>query len=909
AAMHSKPDGEGIQFPSLTSGVLLSHYKIIDKIGAGGMGEVYRAQDTRLGRDVAIKVLSSHLAQTPEVRARFEREARTISQLNHPHICTLHDIGHHEGMDYLVMELLDGETLADRLKRGPLPVADVLSLGAEIAEALDVAHRRGIIHRDLKPGNVMLTKSGVKLMDFGLARASAIAPMTGAEADSPTMSRPLTEKGTIIGTFQYMAPEQLEGKEADGRSDIWALGCVLYEMATGKPSFEGTSQASLIAAIMDHEPRSILELQPMSPPGLDRLVRQCLAKNPDGRWQSAADLGRELHWLAEAGSQAGVPAPVAARRRRREWLIWAWALAATAAAVAAVVVVGVLPRTRPQPSAGLVRFSIPAPEGMGIQTDPPSPVISPDGRSLVFAGMDSLGISQLWLRPLDSSSAHPVAGTENAYMPFWSPDSRFIGFFADGKLRRVPAAGGYSETICDAPDARGGSWSTRGVIVFAPLGEGPLERVSSEGGEVGTAATPDSARGETGLRFPCFLPDGRHYLYVSIPSKQGQFDIYVGDLESKETRRIMTASSAPVYAEPGYLLFARSDRLVAQRFDLSTMNSTGGVITLGDAPPTTTEGAPPLCAPARDVLVEVAVPTPNTQLEWFDRAGRPAGTISLPPGRYEGPTLSPDGRWAAVMKRATRRGGDLWTVDLGRGVTSRLTSDGRVVAASTWSPDGRNIAFSYVPSGPYDIYQVRADGTRQPEPIVQSSVVIKNPGVWSPDGKYYVYNQLGEATGMDIWMLQLTGEGRPAPYLCSQFNQFAWDISPDGRWLVFSADETGRTEIYVRSFPEPGEIHRITTSGGAGAHWSGDGRELIIWTGGNTLGPVLAVDVETSPSFKAGTPHPLFTPRQDLAGITVTRDHKRFLALVPMEGAAPPSITVMLNWQGALRRSPGESEP
>ncbi|MFZ1947410.1 MAG: serine/threonine-protein kinase, partial [bacterium] len=391
--MQSKPDDEGIQFHSLTSGVLLSHYKIIDKIGAGGMGEVYRAQDTRLGRDVAIKVLSPHLASTPEVRARFEREARTISQLNHPQICTLHDVGRHEGMDYLVMELLEGETLAHRLERRPLQVQDVLALGAQIAEALDVAHRRGIIHRDLKPGNVMLTRAGVKLMDFGLARAS-VSPVAGAEPDSPTMSRPLTEKGTIVGTFRYMAPEQLEGKEADARSDIWALGCVLYEIATGKPSFEGMSQASLIAAIMERDPRPIAELQPLTPPGLDRLVRQCLAKDPDERWQSAADVRRELEWIAGGSSAAAMPA-VRQRRRRLPAGILGLVGGVLVALMALVYALG--PWSAHRAEIGLVRFSITSPPGAVMWT-PAEPEVSRDGQLLAFTADDSSGTSRIYVR-------------------------------------------------------------------------------------------------------------------------------------------------------------------------------------------------------------------------------------------------------------------------------------------------------------------------------------------------------------------------------------------------------------------------------------------------------------------------------------------------------------------------------
>jgi hypothetical protein len=574
----------------LAAGTSLGPYKILAPLGAGGMGEVYRAHDPRLGRDVAIKVLPPHLAATPEIRARFEREARTISQLNHPHICTLHDVGHQEGVDYLVMELLEGETLAHRLERGPLPVAEVLTLGVQIADALDRAHRAGVVHRDLKPGNLFLTKGGAKLMDFGLARAQGLAPVAGALTESPTVSRPLTAEGTIVGTFQYMAPEQLEGKEADARADVWALGCVLYEMATGKRAFEGDSQASLIAAIMDREPPAITVLKPMSPPALEHLVRRCLAKDPGERWQSARDVMHELQWIAEVGSQAGVPAPVAKRRRRRERLAWGLTVAVVGVAIVALLA---LWWTRRPPAAAFARFAVTAPAGGTIATDAVQVAISPDGRRLVFAIRDSAGTGRLWIRPLDSFSAQPLPGTENAFWPFWSPDSRFIAFFAEGKLQKVAVGGGPPQVVCDAPDGRGGSWSKDGVIVFAPLAMGPLLRVSADGGEVAEVARPDSMGHETGLRSPCFLPDGRHFLYVGLPRRQADFDVYLGTLGSKEHRRIMAAGSAPVYAEPGYLLFAHGGRLVAQRFDRFGSRPAGKAVPIGDvAPLSSFEGAP-----------------------------------------------------------------------------------------------------------------------------------------------------------------------------------------------------------------------------------------------------------------------------------------------------------------------------
>jgi Tol biopolymer transport system component len=898
----------------LAPGMNLGPYKVVALIGAGGMGEVYRALDTRLGREVALKVLAPHLAATPEVRARFEREARTVSQLNHPHICALYDVGRQEGLDYLVMELVEGETLARRLERGPLPDKELLILGAQIAEALDKAHRAGVVHRDLKPGNIMLTAGGAKLMDFWLARVVGFAPAAETLSESPTLSRPLTAEGTIVGTFQYMAPEQLEGKEADARTDIWALGCVLYETATGRRAFEGDSQASLIAAIMDREPPAIMSLKPMSPPALDHLVHRCLAKDPADRWQSARDVALEFRWIAEVGSQAGVPAPLAVRRRRRERLAWGLALGAIILAIAASVALFVARSARRPPEQALARFAVTAPGGATVLTDPSTTAISPDGRKLAFIAVDPDGTCRLWIRSLDSLSAEALPGTQGAFCPFWSPDSRLLGFFAGGKLWKVPAVGGPPVTICDAPSGRGGSWNKEGVIVFAPEALGPLVRVPADGGEAVEVARPDPARHETGLRFPCFLPDGRHFLYVSLPRKQNSFDVYVGSLDSNERRRMMAARGAPVYAGSGHLLFALGDRIVAQRFDLSGLRTVGEILPLGDAPHLSEfDGAPLVSASANGILAHVATRAPNTKLVWLDRAGQPLGTITLPPGSYEYPSLSPDDRRAVMTKPNSPTTYDLWSVDLERPVPvpTRITIDGAaaggagVGTAAVWSPDGSRIAYQYNRSGIYDVYQVLASGAGRPEPLVQSDVVFKAPSSFSPDGRYLVFGQNVEKTGWDLWLLPLRGDGKPVPYLCTPFIESVGTVSPDGRWLAYDSDETGTPEIYVGSFPNPGEKVRISIAGGEGAQWSSDGRELLIWTAGffySMIGPIYVVDVQTAPTFKAGTPRLLFTPRPGIMGIAATSDLKRFLAAVPVEGEAPPSITVVTNWQAALKR-------
>ena len=504
------------------------------------MGEVYRAKDTRLGRDVAVKVLPAQLSSSPELRQRLEREAKTISQLSHPHICMLHDVGHQDGTDYLVMEFLEGETLADRLGRGALPVEQALKIGIEIADALDAAHKSGIVHRDLKPGNVMLTKSGVKLLDFGLAKLGAgPAGVVSAVTSLPTAlqeSQPLTTRGTILGTFQYMSPEQLEGREADSRSDIFSFGCVLYEMLTGQKAFTGKSQASLIGSIMTSEPASISSIQPMVPPALDRVVKGCLAKEPEHRWHTAHDVRMQLQWIAEGGSQAGLPAPVAARRRSREKL--AWGVAAVALLAAAALGLGFWKRAPKSPRT--VRFEISTPEDV---TSIDTPRISPDGRYLAFNATDAGGKTRVWVRPLNALTAQPLAGTEGATRPFWSPDSRFLGFVAEGKLKKVEVTGGPPQKICDAPTGSDGTWSSEGVILFDGQANDPIQRVSAAGGTAVPAVKADPARKETSVAWPEFLPDGRHFLYMASGQKPEDNVYRMGSIDSKESKTVASAQT------------------------------------------------------------------------------------------------------------------------------------------------------------------------------------------------------------------------------------------------------------------------------------------------------------------------------------------------------------------------------
>jgi len=685
---------------------------------------------------------------------------------------------------------------------------------------------------------------------------------------------------------------------------------VLYEMLTGKRAFARDTAADTMSAILKEEPPEIGAVQPGVPP-LAHVVNHCLEKRPEERFQSARDLSFALASAsgvvsAAVPSAAAGAAPGLGRRLRAAAVAL---LLIALGAIGALVASGWLHRAA---TAELVQFSVTGPEGVMLVPDPTAAAISPDGRRLVYSIMDETGTIRLWVRPLDSLAAQPLDGTEGAILPFWSPDSRFIAFFAHGKLRKVPVAGGSPEVICDAPDGRGGSWGEGGVIVFAPLSKGSLLKVPAEGGEPVEAAKPDGTRGGYGLRFPCFLPDGRHFLYASLPRKRSGFDVYVGALDSNEPKLVTSALSAPAYAEPGYLLFALGDRLVAQRFDPSSLQVVGKPVPLGDAPVQSTfDAGTALSASTNGVLAHGVSSPPMTELVWLDRDGRQTGRIPLPPGNYSNPSLSRDGRWATVTKCNSATNNDLWLVDLQRSVTTRLTFDGKVAQGwgmavpVVWSPDSARVAYCYDRSGVYDVYQILTSGEGRPEPLVQSGESYKLPVAWSPDGKYVVYNQL-DATGMyDLWVVPVQGDRSPVPYIRTPFTEDFAAFSPDGRWLAYDSDETGTAEIYVRPFPEPGEKYRVSTSGGMIVQWSRDGKELVFFSLSqyyDACGPIYAVDVETTPTFRASTPRVLFTPRPGISGLAVSADLSRFLATVPRGGATPASITITLNWQAALER-------
>jgi Tol biopolymer transport system component len=707
----------------------------------------------------------------------------------------------------------------------------------------------------------------------------------------------LTQEGTILGTFQYMAPEQLEGKEADARTDTWALGCVLYEMVTGKKAFSASSQASLIGAILHTQPAPISSIEPMTPPVLDHLVRKCLAKDPEDRWQSTHDVASELKWIAE-GSQAGVPSAIRSRRHTRERL--AWTLVATLSLAALGLGLALARRRSPIPVA--VRFSVAAPEKTSFGT---ALALSPDGRRLVFEIVTPDGRSFLWLRAINSLSPQRLEGTEGGRFPFWSPDSRFIGFFADRKLKKIDVSGGPPQMLCDVgAEARGGTWNREGVIVFSPNIRVPLQRVSAAGGVPADLTTLDSSKGEYTHRWPRFLPDGRHFLYLALGAKREHNGIYVGSLESKDKRLVLVGDSGFDYGPPGYLLFVREKTLMAQRFDTSKLQVSGDPLPVAPDVPRGGENAPtgyaPLSLSDTGVLAYRSVAELKNLLTWLDRNGKRLGVMGQQANHSE-PWLFPDGnRVALAIEDPTTGTQDLWLLEISRGTLSRLTFDGAGNSAVVCSPDGTRIAYSSRRSGHADLYERLSSGAGDERLLLQTSEG-KFSDCWTADGRYIVFDKIDPKSNFDVWILPLAGDRKPLPILHGQFNESHSQVSPDGRWIAYSSDETGRSEIYVQSFPSPGGKWQVSTDGGDQASWRADGKELFYLSAGKKL---MAVDVKAAgSSFEAGVARLLFETSLPPNGIAdfrnqyvATADGQRFLVTALADEAPSSPINVVVHW-------------
>jgi Tol biopolymer transport system component len=873
----------------------IAHYRMIAKIGEGGMGEVYRALDTKLGREVAIKIIPEAFARDADRMMRFAREARVLASLNHPHIAAIYGVEERA----LVMELVEGPTLAERIAQGPVPLEEALPIARQIAEALEYAHEKGVVHRDLKPANIKLTADGqAKVLDFGLAKALSNEPASGDDpADSPTLTMRATQAGIIMGTAAYMSPEQARGKTVEKRADIWSFGVVLYEMLTGRQLFGGETVSDTLAHVLTKEPD-----WDCAPAKTRRLLRKCLEKDPKRRLRDIGDAWE----LLEEGAEAQAIGP------RHSWMPWVTAVSILAAAGLALVH---FRETPPQPVP--MRFQIPAPEktdfsvGFGL-------ALSPDGRRLAFVANGPDGRPMLWVRQLDSLAAQALPGTEEAaFAPFWSPDSRFIGFTVQGKLKKIEASGGPPQTLCEIPgQIIGGSWSGDGVILFGTVTSG-LFRVPQAGGVATQLTTTDASLGETGHSRPWFLPDGRHFFYVTRPNKPEDAAIYLASLDSKERKRLVGARQAAAYAAPaagsenGHLLFLREGTLLAQPLDAKRFELAGEPFPVAEQVASFNTGGF-FSVSANGVLAyRSGFLGGNSQLVWLDRGGKSLGFLGTPAHYFGSLALSPDGKRVAVDEIDQTPSRDIWLLDVARGVPMKFTFDAQS-SKPIWSRDGTRLAFDSGRGGTSNIYQKSSSGSGNEELLSKYGIVED----WSPDGRYLLYIVNDPKTNNShLWVLPDPAgppeNHKPAPYLRTAFNEHEGQFSPDGHWVAYTSDESGQYQIYVQSFPAGAGKFRVSTgAGGTQPRWRRDGKELFYIA---EDGKLMAVDLKTALTFEAAAPKALFDPRIPRNRIPpwaafsydVTADGKRFLvdsdSTAPESSASAP-ITVVVNWLAALKR-------
>lgn len=873
-------------------------YRLVSLLGTGGMGEVYRAEDRRLKRQVAVKVLREEFSRDPERLRRFKREAQLLASLNHPHICVLHDVGEREGVVYLVMEYLEGETLAGRLAKGPLPLEQALEYAVQMADALDKAHRQGIVHRDLKPGNVMLTPWGVKLLDFGLAKLKLAERPSSASALS-VESASLTEEGMILGTLQYMAPEQLEGREADSRNDLFAFGAVFYEMLTGRRAFEGESRAGLISAILTSEPPPVSQLQPMSSPALEHVIGRCLAKEPEERWQTAKDLLHELKWVGGASSRI-TEGPVQAGAPSKAPLRLAWALAALF--FVAALGLGLVHFTQPVEERIPMHVQIPLEENARL-TVWDAPALSPDGRFLAYTARAGDGEALLWVRPLGSETSYPLRGTTTASSPFWSPDGRSLVFFSkDEKLKRVEASGGPVLNVLEGPSLGwGGAWSPEGIILFSFGMFNGLYQVPESGGSPKPVTTLDESAGEISHRWPSFLPGGRQFVYTVWGGTEP--GIYLGSLVSPGRKKLLSDASGAQYAAPGYLVFFRQGSVKAQPFDVEALELSGRAFTLVDR-----VGAGPggggFSVSQTGALAYLPYARFRTKLVWYDRDGTPSSTVG-PPGDYSQVVLSPDEKHLAV-EMANPQAGDvhIWLVELATGIFSRLTfrPDHHVAPVNNgdpvWSPQGHKLIFASNRKGTFDLYRKTLGNPEEAE-LLYESAEHKFPEAWSPDGRNIIFLSADGA----VFVMSVEGEDKtPRRVLDTPFGKDEFDFSPDGKWVAYNANESGRSEIYLAPFPHFQQRRQVSNSGGVQAHWGRDGRELFYL---GLDGQLRSVAVYGGATLETGTPQILFQTNAECSPLlnqyAVTADGSRFLAIEPAAGPWSP-IHLILNWPAGSER-------
>ncbi|MEP6995649.1 MAG: protein kinase, partial [Acidobacteriota bacterium] len=877
-------------------------------LGAGGMGEVYRARDAKLGRDVAVKVLPERVAAEPDALARFEREARAIASLSHPNILAIFDFGTQDGVSYAVMELLEGETLAARLARGPLATEQLTRIGAEVCAALTAAHRKAIVHRDLKPANVMLTKSGVKLLDFGLAKP--VAPAADSLTTAPTAAQDLTREGSIVGTLSYISPEQLEGKPVDARTDIFALGAMLYEMATGKKAFEAQSQAGVISSVLTSDPPPVSAIRPMSPLPLDRLVKVCLAKDPDARWQTAHDVGLQLQTLADANAPASARSASAHRRSGARWLPWGIAVASAALAALVLLRGGAVhvppPRT--------VRFALAPPSGRAFFAtfETTTCAISPDGFRIAYvtspyassgarrgiAAPDPQEGPAIWIRELSALEGRPAAGTEDATSLFWSPDGRSLGFFTPGKLKRIDLSGGTAVPICDVPAGGGksGTWGAGGDILFTSVQGARLYRVAAAGGTPTSVIEPDPSRGETRINWPWFLPDGKRFLY-NLRLRDGGGNLMLAE-PGKAPRMIVSMSSVVQYSDPGYLVYAREGALLGQRFDGKRGRLEGEPFSIAEHVSYFFSSGQASFAASPSGTLAYQPHDDVSRLAWIDRAGRSLETLG-PPGNYLNVAVASDGR--RIFYDRTRPGMgtfDIWSFDLERGVEAPVTTDPDTEFGVVELRDGKSIVYSANRGGAPQLIRRNLESSRE-EQLQEVARSFQTAQDVSPDGSTLVYVERA-AGNFDICTLPLPGPGKPTAVLQSPFDKKEVRFSPDGRFLAFISNESGQAEAYVMPYPGPGQRVRLSSGGARLLQWGRDGKELFFLSAD---GHLMSLPIRTSPSLQTGTPVRLFKLEgKPWLSFQLSSDGKRFLAVVPQTTADEQPWTVVVNWTSEAGR-------
>jgi eukaryotic-like serine/threonine-protein kinase len=881
---------------NIASGTRLGHYEIHSKIGAGGMGEVYRAYDPRMNREVAIKVLPAALAASSDRLARFEQEAQAAGALNHPNILVVHHIDKHDGAPYIVSELLEGDTLRERMGGVALSPRKAIDYALQVAHGLAAAHEKGIVHRDLKPENVFITKDGrVKILDFGLAKLTG-SDGSGSQAEAPTR-RVNTDPGMVMGTIGYMSPEQVRGKPADHRSDIFSFGAILYEMLSGRRAFRGESTADTISAILREDPPDLSSTNRNINPALERVVNHCLEKSPEERFNSARDLAFALEALSGPATTAGDTATIltklpAAKRKRGELIPW-FIAGFLLIACAALALLYFWPRSVDQRP---ISFAIEMPDKA---TEISAPAISPDGRRIVLqATVD--GKIALYLRTLDSTEIQPLRGTDNGYLPFWSADSRYIGFFADRKLKKIDSHGGSPQTLCDAPEASGGTWNRDGIILFAPLNSG-LRRVSAAGGEATVVLPLDEATKEVEEDNPLFLPDGHHFLYYSYKGSRSAAEICVGSLDGSR-KVVLRNDSNTAYVAPGYLLFARDNTVMAQTFDASKLEVTGEPFpVIENVAFSSNTSYSHFSVSETGTLVFWKGNDLGRQLIWVDRSGKQIAAVG-PPGTYNDVMLSPDGTRAA-MQRIDGGNSDIWIMDLVRGAPLRFTFSPKSEDNPSWSPDGNNLIYTSTAEGKTAFLRKNSSGNGTEEQLYQTDSAIDDGTDWSSDGKNLLFETFGEKTLGDIWVLPLGG-GNAYPLLNSEFAEFHARFSPDSRWIAYASTESGsRSEVYVQSFPPSGGKWQVSTSGGAQPRWRRDGKELYFIAPDKKL---MAVDVKLGATFEMGTPKPLFqtqvssfeTPNR----YDVSADGQRFLINSAVQETSRAPLVVILNWAAGIKK-------